>query len=107
MTRAFWGQVAEKAMLDAVKKSTAKGPESWSVYIARCADSTLYTGIARDVARRLEAHNSGKGAKYTRHRAPIKLIYRETCATRGEAQCREYEIKQMSRQQKLDLNNDG
>ena len=51
--------------------------ETWHVYILRCADGTLYTGIAKDLAKRLEAHQSGNGAKYTRGRLPVKLVYQE------------------------------
>ncbi len=76
---------------------------SWSVYILRCADGTLYTGIAPDVEKRLQKHNEGKGAKYTRGRTPVELVYQEPYPNRAEASKREYQIKQLSRAEKLDL----
>ena len=74
--------------------------ENWYLYILRCKDNTLYTGITTDVARRLEAHRSGKGAKYTRGRAPLELVYRESCGSHSDALKREAEIKKLSRQAK-------
>lgn len=73
------------------------------VYIVRCADDTLYTGIATELERRIEEHNSsGKGAKYTRTRRPVVLVYHESYETRSEASRREYQIKKrMSRKEKL------
>ena len=77
----------------------------WFVYIVRCADDTLYTGIAKDVARRVEEHNSNDvlGASYTRGRRPVALVYTEAVETRSAAAKREYEIKQMTRQGKDEL----
>ena len=72
----------------------------WYLYILRCKDNTLYTGITTDVEKRLEAHRSGKGAKYTRGRAPLELVYRETCGSHSDALKREAEIKKLSRQAK-------
>ena len=72
----------------------------WYLYILRCRDDTLYTGITTDVEKRLEAHRSGKGAKYTRGRGPLELAYREACGTHSDALKREYQIKQLSRQEK-------
>ena len=74
----------------------------WFVYIVRCADDTLYTGIAKDVARRVEEHNSSNllAASYTRARRPVALVHREAVKTRSAAARREYEIKQMTRQEK-------
>lgn len=72
----------------------------WYLYILRCKDNTLYTGITTDVEKRLEAHRSGKGAKYTRGRAPLELVYRETCGSHSDALKREAEIKKFSRQAK-------
>ena len=76
--------------------------QGWSVYIVRCADGTLYTGVATDVARRVEEHNSNKllAANYTRARRPVMLVYSETAATRSAACKREYQIKQLNRQEK-------
>lgn len=75
----------------------------WYVYILRCRDGTLYTGITDDLARRLGQHNTGKGAKYTRGRGPVTLMYHEELPTKGEALKREHQIKQLTRQQKLEL----
>ena len=77
--------------------------ENWYLYILRCTDNTLYTGITTDVARRLEAHRSGKGAKYTRGRAPLELVYQQACGTHSDALKRELEIKAMSRKQKDEM----
>lgn len=74
---------------------------TWSVYILRCADGTLYTGIAPDVEKRLQKHNEGKGAKYTRGRTPVELVYQEEWPDRAQASRREYQIKQLSRAEKL------
>ena len=73
------------------------------VYILRCADGTLYTGITNDVPRRLAAHNSGRGAKYTRGRGPVTLAYSERFDTQGEAMRREAEIKKLPRPRKQAL----
>ena len=73
------------------------------IYILECADQTLYTGYTTDLERRVREHNSGSGAKYTRGRRPVELVYSEEYATRSKAQQREYEIKQYSRQEKLEL----
>lgn len=76
---------------------------TWYLYILRCADGTLYTGITTDVARRFAAHREGRGAKYTRGRGPLELVYREVCGTHSQALKRELEIKALSRQEKLAL----
>ena len=75
----------------------------WYLYILLCGDGSLYTGITTDVEKRLEAHRAGKGAKYTRGRAPLELVYRETCGSHSEALKREHKIKQLSRQEKQQL----
>ena len=72
-------------------------------YIMRCADGTLYTGYTDDIARREFVHNSGRGAKYTRSRLPVKMVYHESFATRSEAMKRECAIKRLSREQNLKL----
>jgi len=76
---------------------------SWFVYILRCADDTLYTGIAKDVKSRLDQHNNDnvKGAKYTRARRPVELVYSEACDSRSSASKREYAVKKLSRAEKL------
>lgn len=73
---------------------------SWYLYMLRCGDGSLYTGITTDVERRLEAHRSGKGAKYTRGRGPLELVYREKCEDHSAALKRELEVKALSREQK-------
>ena len=75
----------------------------WRVYILRCADGTLYTGIAKDPARRLSEHNAGRGARYTRGRLPAQLVYEEKVPDRGSALRREHQIKRMSAANKHDL----
>lgn len=76
---------------------------SWYLYILRCKDDTLYTGITTDVEKRLEAHRSGKGAKYTRGRGPLELVYREECGDHSAALKRELEIKALTREEKEKL----
>ncbi len=78
---------------------------AWHVYIVRCADGTLYTGIATDVARRIEEHNGSDrlAAKYTRARRPVRLVYQEEVGSRSDAAKREYAIKQMTRAAKRRL----
>ena len=76
---------------------------SWQLYLLRCGDGTLYTGIALDAQKRLLAHQKGKGAKYTRGRGPLKLVYTETCTNHSDALKRELEVKAMTREQKEDL----
>ena len=77
---------------------------SYYVYILECSDGSLYTGIAKDVEKRLIEHNtSEKGAKYTKVRRPVKLVYKESSENRSSASKREYAIKQMNRKQKLQL----
>lgn len=70
-------------------------------YMVKCCDATLYTGWTTDLDRRMEAHNSGNGAKYTRSRKPVELVYFESFATKQEAMRREWEIKQLTRKEKL------
>ena len=86
--RPFFGNVMEK---------------TWKLYILRCGDGSLYTGITTDVERRLEEHRSCKGAKYTRSRGPLELAYVEDCVDKSDALKREYEIKSLPRTEKLKL----
>ena len=72
-------------------------------YMVKCSDGTLYTGWTTDLEHRVKAHNDGEGAKYTRSRRPVELVYYEEFVTRGEAMKREYAIKQMKRADKLKL----
>ena len=76
---------------------------AWTVYILRCGDGTLYTGCTNDLPRRLEAHQSGKGAKYTRSRLPVALAYREEAPDKSAALRREIAVKRLSRREKLAL----
>jgi putative endonuclease len=73
------------------------------VYMVECRDGTLYTGWTTDLARRLKSHNAGRGAKYTRERRPVRLVYWEKLPDRATAQKRELAIKRLPRLQKLDL----
>lgn len=75
---------------------------NWYTYILRCADGSLYTGIAQDLEKRLNEHNNDNrlGAKYTRARRPVKLVFSETLTTRSDAQKREAKIKKLNRSQK-------
>ena len=75
----------------------------WFVYLLRCGDGTLYTGYTDDVDRRLTVHQSGKGAKYTRSRLPVTLVYREELPDKSAALRREAAIKKLSRSEKLRL----
>lgn len=72
-------------------------------YIVECSDGTLYTGWTNNLEKRLEAHNARKGAKYTKTRRPVKLVYQEQFETKEEAMSREYHIKQLSRKEKMKL----
>ena len=73
---------------------------SWFVYILRCCDGTLYTGVTDDVQRRLAAHRAGKGAKYTRGRGPLELVYTQEQPDKSTALRREFQIKKLTRPQK-------
>ncbi len=75
----------------------------WYLYILQCRDGSLYTGITTDVEKRLEAHRSGKGAKYTRGRGPLALVYQEQCQSHSEALKREMAVKRLSRTEKKAL----
>lgn len=85
------------------ESSVPPAAPTWFVYIVRCADRTLYTGVAIDVRARVQAHNAGKGARYTRARLPVKLVYREPVASRSAALKREYAIKQLRAEDKRQL----
>ncbi|NWK84910.1 GIY-YIG nuclease family protein [Staphylococcus sp. GSSP0090] len=77
------------------------------IYIVKCKDGSLYTGYAKDIEKRIAKHNNGQGAKYTKIRRPVQLVYQEMFDTKSEALKREYEIKTFSRQKKLKLINEG
>jgi putative endonuclease len=78
-----------------------KPKDSWSLYIAECADGSYYTGIAKDVTKRIETHNSGKGSKYTSTHLPVKLIFQETQGDYSTALRREYQIKRLPKHRKI------
>src|SRR6266849_9014291 len=83
------------------RRSRAKpAANKWFVYVLRCADGSLYTGIAKDVNGRCEQHNAGTASRYTRSRLPVELVYQEAHASRGSALRREAAIKALSRRQK-------
>lgn len=73
------------------------------VYILKCADGTLYTGWTNNLEKRMDKHNAGNGAKYTRGRLPVEMVYFETFETKEEAMSREFNIKRMNRSQKIEL----
>ena len=77
--------------------------KSWKLYILRCGDGSLYTGITVDVQARLAQHREGTGAKYTRGRGPLELVYREDCGDHSAALHRELEVKAMTREEKMKL----
>jgi putative endonuclease len=86
-----------------MKRATKQPPSSWVVYMLRCGDGTLYTGVTNRLAHRVRAHASGKGARYTRSRLPIRLVYSEAAGGRGAALSREAALKALSRREKLAL----
>ena len=81
----------------------AGGVGSWFVYIAECADGTLYVGVARDVAARIAAHDAGRGARYTRGRGPLRLLAKRRCTTHGDSLRLEIALKAVAREEKLAL----
>jgi putative endonuclease len=78
-------------------------PWRWTVYLLRCRDGSLYTGITNDLARRLAAHRAGTASAYTRARGPVRLVYREAARDRSAALRREAAIKRLTRRAKLEL----
>ena len=87
------------AKKDRRPRTKASG-DRWFVYMVRCADGSLYTGIARDVDRRCQQHNAGTASRYTRNRLPVVVVYREAHASRSLALRREAAVKALSRRQK-------
>ena len=77
----------------------------WCVYILKCNDGTLYTGITNDLGKRVCSHNKGTGAKYTKTRLPVELVYWEEAVDRSSASKREYAVKKLSKKDKLNLVN--
>jgi predicted GIY-YIG superfamily endonuclease len=89
-----------RRMIQGMKK---KGRKDWTVYILRCGDGSLYTGIAKDVQARVKQHNEGRGAAYTKTRLPVKLLFREEGLTHSEALIREAQIKSLPRSRKEEI----
>lgn len=83
--------------------SVPRVDSAWWVYILECRDGSLYTGVTKDIDGRVRAHNAGRGARYTRGRAPLRLVYREACGGRPAALRREAAIKRLKRDAKLAL----
>jgi putative endonuclease len=81
-------------------RAPAGAERDWSVYVVRCGDGTLYTGVAKGVEARLAKHNAGRGAAYTRARRPVRLVWREDGLTRSEALTREAGVKSMPKSRK-------
>ena len=79
--------------------------KAWFVYIVKCRDTKLYTGMSNDVDKRVDKHNKGKGCKFTKYRYPVKLVYKKECGTRSTARKKELEIQGFTRSKKLDLIN--
>ena len=75
-------------------------PDPWFLYILRCNDGSLYTGITKDLLRRLKMHNEGRASQYTRTRRPVELLYQETCPSRSQALIRECRVKALPRKKK-------
>lgn len=90
-------------MLPDLPENTEPPVQSWSVYIVACANHSFYTGIAVDVGKRVQAHNLGSGAKYTRSHLPVRLVYSEPCTSHRQALQRERAIKQLSHLAKQQL----
>lgn len=76
---------------------------AWHVYLAECADGTLYCGVTTDLAKREAAHNAGRGARYTRSRRPVRVVWSEPVGARGDALRRELQVKALPRREKLRL----
>ena len=79
------------------------GPDEWIVYILKCGDGSYYTGIAKDIDKRIEEHRSGKGAKYLRGRGPLEIIFSKNVDSHGSALKYEIKIKKLSRSDKTNL----
>ena len=97
----------ESKYLKMIRGMKGKGKKDWTVYILRCGDGSLYTGIAKDVQVRLKQHSEGKGATYTRTRLPVTLLYQQQGLTHSEALIREAKIKAMPRSKKQEIIDNG
>jgi predicted GIY-YIG superfamily endonuclease len=92
-----------KTMQAREEAAAEPSPADWSVYIVRCGDDSLYTGVAKDVDARIALHNTGRGAAYTRARRPVRLVYRADGLTRSQALVEEARIKSLPREEKRGL----
>jgi len=82
-------------------KKRKKKATAWMLYILKCRDGTLYTGITNDLPRRITQHNNGTASRYTRSRLPVRLMFNEPCRNRSQALIKEYAMKQLSRNEKI------
>jgi len=92
-----------KRMLEGLKKKASrkvKAADRWYLYLLRCGDSSLYTGITNNLERRLKMHQAGKASRYTRTHGPVEMVYSETCGDRSSALIRECEVKEWPRSKK-------
>lgn len=89
-----------KRMLKGMQDKAVDCQEAWHLYILECADGSFYTGITKDIERRFAQHQSGKGARYTRSRTPLTLVYQESCLNRSAALIRECSVKALPRKEK-------
>jgi putative endonuclease len=80
-----------------------KEPDDWELYILKCSDGSFYTGVTKDIERRLKMHQDGKASKYTRARRPVELLYHEYCGSRTQALVRECAVKELPRKKKEEL----
>jgi predicted GIY-YIG superfamily endonuclease len=93
----------ETKYLKMIQGMKTKGGKDWTVYILRCGDGSLYTGISKDVRARVNQHREGRGATYTRSRLPVQLLYQQENMTHSEALIREAQIKAMPRSKKEEI----
>lgn len=82
------------------RKKKIKKADAWLLYVLKCRDNTLYTGITNDLPRRISQHNNGAASRYTRSRLPVKLLFSEPCRGRSQALKKEYAMKRLSRKKK-------
>lgn len=100
---AYSNAAGNKGKIVCKTKIPAATASFWSLYILKCCDGSLYTGISNDIDRRFLAHQEGKASRYTRTRRPVALVYREECGSRSAALSRECAVKTLSRKKKEDL----
>jgi putative endonuclease len=105
MNNRIYPRRAIEKEIDEYKKKFIEKTKTYYVYIIRCGDKTYYTGYTTNLVRRFLQHQKGKGAKYTKGRAPFDIVYAEEYPTKSGAMKREYQIKQMTRKQKMELIN--